>query len=272
MAHLNEHHQQLSGHVELLLQKHDLLRDQLNRRRIHSADKMPDFSHEFTAIDSWERNASAHMNEMINAEVERVRNVIRRIIEENHHRTSTNEAAISEEFDRLKNLLETLSKQLQTRMKTMDFLEPDLQQWETQLKDIARSSLAPQVHRQKIIDKLYVRQARRVDIDISNTLGIMFEDANETYVVSNNIHQENDPTHATKEHDSEVFNRRATRFHPNASSVQNASNGVYRGAGLIKSSSDQIMSSTSESESERLTSVRSSYEADRKSERKFYIS
>ncbi len=49
-------------------------------------------------------------------------------MEENRHRAYAIEAAIAEDFDRLKKRLTTLGEQLQERMKTSDYLEPDLHQ------------------------------------------------------------------------------------------------------------------------------------------------
>lgn len=121
LSHLNDHQQQLLGQMDILFHKHNLLREQLSKNRVHSDNEMPEFLQEFTGIDSWERNTLAYMSKIISAEAERARDVIRQIIAENRQRISANEAATSEELDRLKTRLEILSKQLQARIETKDF-------------------------------------------------------------------------------------------------------------------------------------------------------
>lgn len=138
------------------------------------------------------------------------------------------------------------------------------------MKDIARYSLAPQVQKHTIIDTLSIGLTRKIEIDMSNVLGIAFEDGKGANIAPNNIRQVDDPTQ-TANYDSEPFNS-TTRFPSHASSIQNAQKFEYREAGLIRSSSDRIIPALRENEEERSTSTRSHYQTDRMLESKLHIS
>ena len=188
--------------MEKLLHDHNLLREKLNSHRNHSEDRVPDFSYELILIDAWETGALAQMRKIIRAEAERAREVIRHITRENQHLIFLNNVALSEELDRLKNLLTVLGKQLQARMETMDYLESDLRQWQTQLKDISESSLASSVQLPHIINKIYIGETRQTQIDVSNVLGIVYVDKEGNRATVNSS-EENDLMQATKGYESE---------------------------------------------------------------------
>lgn len=185
LPHLNAHQQELATQMEAIIGDHDLLREELNKHRIHSQDKMPDFVHEFSLIDAWQTRTLTQVTKMVTQEADRARNVIRSVMEENQRRANSNIVAITEEFEQLKNRLSMLSEQLQERMKTSEYLEPDLREWQNQLSDIKKSSMTPLARTLAIVNNLTVRETRQIKINISNILDINYEDT-ERSEASNN--------------------------------------------------------------------------------------
>jgi len=205
LSHLNNHQQQLAIQMEEIVRDHDLLYEELNKHRIHSESEMPDFVHEFTFIDAWETRTLAQATKIITQEADRARTVIRLVMEENRYRAYAIEVAIAEDFDRLKKSLGTLGEQLQERMKTNDYLEPDLHQWNTELSEIKGFSLAPQVPIRVIVNKLVVRETRQIQIDAANVLDIKYEDAERTKA-SNHVNETRRLVDTMKEKAAEVYN------------------------------------------------------------------
>jgi hypothetical protein len=183
--HLSAHQQELAIQMEGIIGDHDLLREELNKPRIYSQEDMPNFVHEFSLIDAWQTHTLAQVTKVVTQEADRARNVIRTIMDENQRRATSNTVAITEEFERLKKRLAMLSEQLQERMKTSEYLEPDLRQWQNQLTDIKKCSVTPRVCTDAIVNKLIVRETRQININVSNILDINYEDA-ERSKASNN--------------------------------------------------------------------------------------
>lgn len=166
------HQQQLNTQMENIVRDHDLLHKELKKPCIQSLYKVPDFVDELSLINAWEARTLAYVTKIINQEADRARNIVHSIINENHDCVQAVEIAISEEFDQLQKRLAMLSDQLQERMKTSDYLEPDLLQWNTELSNIKRLSITPQASTDRIVNKITVRETKQTKIDISNTLDI----------------------------------------------------------------------------------------------------
>jgi hypothetical protein len=174
--------------MENIVRDHDLLHEELKKSCIQPVYKLPDFANELSLIDAWETHTLAYVTKIINQEADRARNVVRSIINENRDRMQAVEIAISEKFDQLKKRLAMLSDQLQERMKTSDYLEPDLLQWNTELSDIKRLCITPQASTHRIVNKITVTETKQTKIDISNTLDIKHEDEDRSNI-PNHVNQ-----------------------------------------------------------------------------------
>jgi hypothetical protein len=186
LPHLNAHQQELAVQMEAIISEHDLLHEELKKPRIQSQDKMPNFVHEFGLIDTWQRRTLAQVTKIVTQEADRARSDIRTIIETNKYRANSNIAAITEEFERLKKRLTKLSEQLQEKMNTSEYLEPDLRQWQSELSDIKRSSITPRIQTRVIVNKLTVRETRQIQINASNILDVVSDDPERSEASNNN--------------------------------------------------------------------------------------
>jgi hypothetical protein len=185
LPHLNAHQQELAIQMEAIIGDHDLLREELNKSRMHSQDEMPNFVHEFSLIDAWQTRTLAQVTKLVTQEADRARNVIRTIMDKNQSRATSNTVAITEEFEQLKKRLSMLGEQLQERMKMSEYLEPDLRQWQNQLSDIKNSNVTPRVQTRAVVNKLIVRERRQIQINVSNILDIKSENADRLNSSSN---------------------------------------------------------------------------------------
>ncbi|UJR08760.1 hypothetical protein I4U23_013017 [Adineta vaga] len=175
LPHLTTHHQQLTIQMEALISIHDLLHEELDKPHDTLTGDLPTYVREFNLIDTWKDRTIAQITKQITQEADRTRNVIRQIMEENQRRVDADITAITKGFKQLKDRLSTISEQLQARMRSGDYLEPDIHRWNIALDDIKRWNVTLQTAKPLVVDRLIMGEMKQIHIDASNVLSIEYE-------------------------------------------------------------------------------------------------